>query len=81
VLASAVPEGDYLLRLRPTLGSLGAAGGLHVKVTRGPALWGNFILLALLYSLWPAWVLWRHYQFESQRWVNSEYDPYPRSES
>jgi hypothetical protein len=73
---SAVPEGSYHLVIVP----IKPAGTTHfeVWVNRDVLTWSNFWIALALICLLPLYQYYRYYDFEQQRWMNSDFSPYDK---
>lgn len=87
---SPVPEGKYALRLEfswkawsgsglPTAGAASMSPTVTVTIRQGVPRVGYFALTLALLSAVPAIVGIWHYSFESRRWSESEYNPFPQA--
>jgi hypothetical protein len=82
VVVSEVPNGTYLLQVKPDPGQAtqswkGQArpykGRLTLKITRDPPLWRWPILSFLVILAIPVFVHVRHHAFETKRWSESDH--------
>lgn len=71
-----VPAGRYHVNLYPTLDAGAGTGSLGLRVEENTPLWSNFWLALLALGAVPALLGWRHYNFERERWQNSNFNPY-----
>jgi hypothetical protein len=78
---SHVPAGRYHLNLYPTLDAGAGSDNLVAVVETSTPLWSNFWLALLAVLALPILVGWRQYNFESSRWQQSEFNPYPTDDS
>lgn len=73
-IISAVPGGKYSLLIEGDSGKW-SAGDINIRITRDVPTWGIFLLAFGLISIYPLWVLLRHWNFECKRWQDSDYAP------
>lgn len=76
-LLPSVPAGDYDLLVDSSSGtSLGAPvkEPIHVTLTHDVAPWRNFWIACTVIVLYPAFLLYRRFVFERQRWGASDFD-------
>lgn len=71
---SQVPGGTYHLDLNVETDMRHPE--INLKLTRNGAMLGNFLIILLMISFYPIWMLWRGRSFEMARWENSDYSPY-----
>jgi len=66
----------------------GASGGqfgnnsrdTYLALVHDVAPWRNFLLAVGALLVYPLFLYWRRYQFERDRWYESNFDPYSRGE-
>jgi hypothetical protein len=71
---SAVPPGEYVMRLESIWEPGKPAPQLHVKLTSGVARLLHLFLALLALGLLPALAIWRNGAFEKARWEESNID-------
>ncbi|MBI5757717.1 MAG: DUF4178 domain-containing protein [Planctomycetales bacterium] len=87
---SPVPAGAYALRLEfsweawtgsglPTVGAASMSPTVTVVIRQGVPRVGYFVLTLALLSVVPALICVWHFSFESRRWSESEYNPFPQA--
>ncbi|WP_157886833.1 DUF4178 domain-containing protein [Hymenobacter sp. PAMC 26628] len=74
-LLSRVPAGRYHLNLYPFT-ETGTAPTISVAVRTDRTLPSNFFIVLLLVLIYPAWIGFRGANFETERWNESDYNPY-----
>ncbi|MFY8110325.1 MAG: DUF4178 domain-containing protein [Bacteroidia bacterium] len=79
VVLSAVPDGRYYMLIYPDWGTY--ASGLPnpsftVEVRRDVAIWSNLLWTILLVSIYPIVIYFLEKNFESRRWMESDYVHY-----
>lgn len=75
-----VPAGRYHLLITPSKDP--AVSSLHydIQVKRDVPLWGSFFLSLLLLGILPVVQFYRERSFEKDRWIDSDYSPFPEEE-
>ena len=75
---SAVPPGNYTLRLEAQWTNMTQPTTMQVRVEEaGPRL-SHFLWLLLALSILPLITIYFHFRFESARWEDSDFKPAPR---
>lgn len=77
----AVPPGRYHLALTPEADPTITRLPFQVRIQHGGVFWSNFFLCLLAIGAWPVWAFIRYHRFESKRWSESDFSPYPSIES
>jgi len=72
VYLSALPSGQYTLRLEIQAEQAGVPLYVHLRVRQGVPRWAHLLLLLLGLSIVPLFVLWRRHAFEKRRWEQSD---------
>jgi hypothetical protein len=73
---SAVESGNYRIVIDPSTAELGASGiDIQIEVKRNVPVWGNFWFILLGLILLPIYALLYRWNFENNRWENSDYAP------
>jgi len=75
----ALPSGRYHFNLYPSLDAGAGTGTLTLTAEENPLLLSNFWLALLVLAAVPALLGWLYYNYESNRWQNSNFNPYPSS--
>ncbi|WP_205503352.1 DUF4178 domain-containing protein [Rufibacter psychrotolerans] len=79
-ILSSIPSGTYRVYLQPSREVLALGTSLpesfHLKLVQDVAIWSNFWIALLLIAAVPVVQGIRHYSFEKDRWMNSDYSPY-----
>lgn len=68
-----LPDGDYELRLEPTTGILPLGSVYSVELFPKRSQWSNFLGAALLLWMYPLWLKFRRWSFETSRWMQSDF--------
>lgn len=81
-LVASVPAGEYNLVVEA---ESGGQFGNHsrqawLELVHDVTPWRNFWLALGLLLVYPLFLMWRRYQFERDRWYESDFDPYARDE-
>ena len=76
VYVSAVPEGTYVLGLEVRWERWQQPATLNIKVDQGTPRVLHLILAMVALSIFPLFVLLRHWGFEKRRWEDSDYSPF-----
>lgn len=80
VYLSALPEGMYVLGLEVRWERWQQPAAVNIKVEQGSPRVLHLILAMVLLSIFPLFVLLRHWSFEKRRWADSDYSPFGSSE-
>lgn len=80
ITLSAIPGGEYLLRLKPDAAATLNDAKVTFTLERGGLFWSNFWLGLIFICLWPVWLMMRSGSFEKRRWYESEFNPYGGSD-
>ncbi|MBC3538226.1 DUF4178 domain-containing protein [Rufibacter sediminis] len=79
-ILSSLPSGTYQVYLQPSREgfAFGASRpeSFHLMLVQDVPIWSNFWIALLLLAAVPAVQGMRHYNFEKNRWMNSDYSPY-----
>lgn len=86
VKMSGIPEGTYYFRIDSerdaAAGTLPRPVRYNIKTTRGSSIsWVLFFVVLCLLLIPPIWYSIRKSNFESKRWMESDYAPEPSSDS
>jgi hypothetical protein len=76
VVLSAVPDGRYYMLIYPDWGTNGSGlpnPSFTVEVRRDVAIWSNLFWTILLVSIYPIAIYFLEKNFESRRWMESDY--------
>ncbi len=76
VYLSALPEGMYVLGLEVRWERWQQPAALTIKVEQGSPRVLHLILAMVALSIFPLFVLLRHWSFEKRRWEDSNYSPF-----
>ncbi len=79
VVLSAVPDGKYYMLIYPDWGTNGSGlpnPSFSVEVRRDVAIWSNLFWTILLVSIYPIAIYFLEKNFESRRWMESDYVHY-----
>ncbi len=76
VHVSAFPEGTYVLGLEARWERWQQPAALTIKVEQGSPRVLHLILAMVALSIFPLFVLLRHWSFERRRWADSNYSPF-----
>jgi hypothetical protein len=81
-LVASVPAGEYNLVVEGDAGGDRASYSreAYLQVVHDVAPWRNFWLALGLVLVYPLFLFWRRYQFERDRWYESDFDPYERGD-
>ena len=79
LVASAVAPGAYSVLLTVAMEPSKPAR-LKIEATQNPLLWSNFWLAAMALLVPPLLFGAISYSYESRRWSQSEYDPFPHAQ-
>lgn len=75
-LIEKVPEGFYHLEISPSTTFPNLVSNFTLRVHRGVAVYGGFLLILLLLSIYPAISYYQEKTFEYRRWQSSDYSPF-----
>jgi len=78
---AGVPPGEYMLSIEPEADPAISNMPFDITVRSGGVFFSNFWLCIAVVLLYPAFVLWRGYAFERERWSDSVFTPTHGSES
>jgi uncharacterized protein DUF4178 len=73
---SALPAGQYMLRLEAQWEKWQQPATLSVRIDQGVPRFLHLFLAMLFVSVIPALVAFRHFNFEKRRWADSDYSPF-----
>lgn len=81
-LIASVPAGEYNLVVEGTAGadSGNSPRDVLLRLVHDVTPWRNFWLAVGMILAYPAWLGWRRYKFERDRWYESDLDPYLRKD-
>ncbi len=79
-LISMIPGGNYHLNFESSSDSTPKTLNYHLTVISGVKVWSNFIWSIFLVSLLPIIIWYLNRRFEMNRWANSDYNPYIKSD-
>lgn len=71
-----VPEGLYHLEISPSTTFPSLVSNFSLKMHRGVAVYGGFIFILLLLSIYPVISYYQERTFEYRRWQASDYSPF-----
>jgi hypothetical protein len=74
-----VPPGTYTIALSGEADPQINALPFSITVKSGQTYWSNFFIGALALLAYPLYAGIRHFTFESKRWKDSDYSPYPKA--
>lgn len=79
-LLTGIPEGTYHMNIVPVNTISAKISSFSLKLTRGVPVWGTYMFSLLAVALVPfiQWIRVRN--FESKRWMNSNFSPYDEDE-
>lgn len=80
VYVSALPAGNYTMRLEVSWQNWQQPGNVSIKVMQGVPRVTHMILTMFLLSIIPVIVVIRHYSFSRRRWQDSDYSPFGGSD-
>lgn len=72
---SAVPKGTYLMRLAPQVDPKATGAGFRIVVYQGATRTAYFVISLVFALLVPAILFGLHFNFEHQRWQESNFNP------
>jgi len=73
---SAMPAGQYVLRLEVQWEKFQQPAAITVRIDQGVPRGGHLFVALLLISIIPLFVAFHHFSFERRRWADSDYSPY-----
>lgn len=76
---SAMPAGQYTLRLEAQWERWQQPASLSVRIEQGVPRLLHWFLAMILVSIIPLFVVLRHFGFEKKRWADSDYSPFQSS--
>ncbi|MDZ7935330.1 MAG: DUF4178 domain-containing protein [Emticicia sp.] len=77
---SEVPAGKYHLLIETTTPSING-GTYEVKLQTGGIYWVNIFIILCLIAILPIIKYFQEYNFEKERWADSDYSPYNHNEA
>lgn len=75
-LLRSVPDGTYHLNIMPVKSGPSSPNSFTLGVVRDVPVWSNFFIAFALIAIFPVIQWFRTRNYESNRWMNSNFSPY-----